>query len=325
MAEEDFIKIIEVDESGKLKHRENTKLEFKANYNKNDLITYSKTMAAFANKKGGYIVFGISDNPRKANGMTNDNFENIDNKDISEVLNSHFSPEIEFETYSFSYNGKKFGIFKVSESNNKPIVCIKTDGKKDNKPITSEGDIFYRYSARSERIKYPDLKSIFDNNIELERLKWMEHIEKIATIGPRNVKMLDLIRGKVVLDSDRSIVLDKELLKNIKFVEEGKFVEKDGAPTLKLVGEIQNGELICPKINLEDDYYTAKDLFQELDLNFAPIYMQPLVREFGLDKQNGFMETKKGNKYYSIKCLEYLRNKKLTNGDIKLLCKKYKN
>ena len=40
MAEEDFIKIIEVDESGKLKHRENTKLEFKANYNKNDLITY---------------------------------------------------------------------------------------------------------------------------------------------------------------------------------------------------------------------------------------------------------------------------------------------
>ena len=30
---------------------ENTKLEFKANYNKNDLITYSKTMVAFANKK----------------------------------------------------------------------------------------------------------------------------------------------------------------------------------------------------------------------------------------------------------------------------------
>jgi hypothetical protein len=28
MVEEDFIKIIEVDESGKLKHRENTKLEF---------------------------------------------------------------------------------------------------------------------------------------------------------------------------------------------------------------------------------------------------------------------------------------------------------
>ena len=45
--------------------------------------------------------------------------------------------------------------------------------KKDNKPIISEGDIFYRYSARSERIKYPDLKSIFDNNIKLERLKWM--------------------------------------------------------------------------------------------------------------------------------------------------------
>ena len=41
--------------------------------------------------------------------------------------------------------------------------------------------------------------------------------------------MIDLIRGKVVLDGDRSIVLDKKLLKNIKFVEEGKFVEKDGA------------------------------------------------------------------------------------------------
>ncbi len=324
MIEEDFKKIIEVDESGKLRHRENTKLEFKANYNKGDLIMYSKTMAAFANKKGGYIIFGISDNPRKANGMTNDNFDNIDNKDISEVLNGHFSPEIEFETYSFSCNDKKFGIFEVSESNNKPIVCTKTDGKKDNKPIISEGDIFYRYSARSERIKYPDLKSIFDNNIKLERLKWMEHIEKIATIGPRNVKMLDLIRGEIVLDDDRSIVLDKELLKNIKFVEEGKFVEKDGAPTLKLIGEIQNGELICPKINLEDDYYTAKELFQELGLEFATIYMRRLVLEFNLNKQDGFMETKKGNKYYSIQCLEYLRNKNLTNEKVKSLYKKHK-
>ena len=51
MTEEDFKKIIEVDENEKLKHRENTKLEFKANYNRGDLIMYSKTMTAFANKK----------------------------------------------------------------------------------------------------------------------------------------------------------------------------------------------------------------------------------------------------------------------------------
>lgn len=324
MNEQNFQELIEADDSNRLKHRENTKLEFKANYNKNDLILYAKTMAAFANRRGGYIVFGVGDNPRKADGMSNNNFDSIDNKDISQILNTHFSPAIEYEVHSFIDNDKKFGIFEIYESENKPIVCIKTEGKKENKPIVSEGDIFYRYSGRSERIKYPDLKTILDDNIKIERQKWMEHIEKIATIGVKNVKMLDLVRGEVLLDNGKNIVVDKELLRNIKFVEEGKFVEKDGAPALRLIGEIQNGELVYPRINLEDDYNTAKELFGKLDLKFAPIYMTPLVLEYRLDKQEGFMAQKNNIKYYSCICLEFLKSQNLTNEKVKELYKKHK-
>ena len=36
-----------------------------------------KTMAAFANNSGGYIVFGISDSPRTAKGLSEKSLKNL--------------------------------------------------------------------------------------------------------------------------------------------------------------------------------------------------------------------------------------------------------
>jgi hypothetical protein len=68
-------------------------------------------------------------------------------------------------------------------------------------------------------------------------LLWLQHITKISTIGPKNVQLLDTYKGEITTGEGR-ILIDKNILDKLKFVQEGKFVEKDGAPTLKLVGEI---------------------------------------------------------------------------------------
>lgn len=65
----------------------------------------------------------------------------------------------------------------------------------------------------------------------------MKHIEKIGTIGPQNIHLLDTYKGELHTGNGK-ILLDKELLDKIKFIKEGHFVEKEGAPTLKLIGEI---------------------------------------------------------------------------------------
>ena len=63
---EDLVRKIvsSVTSSGLLKSRESNTVEFKENFNASNTSKYAKTMAAFANNKGGYIIFGITDRPR---------------------------------------------------------------------------------------------------------------------------------------------------------------------------------------------------------------------------------------------------------------------
>ena len=55
--------------AGTLKSRESNTVEFKESFNKNSTAKYAKTMAAYSNNRGGYIIFGVKDNPRKIVGF----------------------------------------------------------------------------------------------------------------------------------------------------------------------------------------------------------------------------------------------------------------
>jgi len=62
--------------------------------------------------------------------------------------------------------------------------------------------------------------------------------KNIAKIGPQNIAIVDTLKGEIEGKNDHKLLIDTKLIKDIKFVQEGKFVDKDGAPTLKLVGNI---------------------------------------------------------------------------------------
>ena len=49
--------------AGTLKSRESNTVEFKESFNKNSTAKYAKTMASYSNNRGGYIIFGVKDNP----------------------------------------------------------------------------------------------------------------------------------------------------------------------------------------------------------------------------------------------------------------------
>ena len=188
-------------------------------------------MAAFSNTNGGYIIFGITNAPRTLVGLSTQNFDNQDDAIIAGFLNGLFSPEIHFERFVWTANDKKVGAIHIHESNAKPIVAIKTGDE------IRESDIYYRYSARSERIKYPELKTMFDFVIETERKRWIDHLQKVSKIGVDNIALMDLKEGKIE-GHGGTFLIDEKLLSELKFINEG-FVSRSGAPTLKVLGEVK--------------------------------------------------------------------------------------
>lgn len=54
-------------------NREGSTIEFKESYSHAGMAQYFKTIAAFANNAGGYIIFGVGDKPRRLLGLKDKN------------------------------------------------------------------------------------------------------------------------------------------------------------------------------------------------------------------------------------------------------------
>lgn len=210
--------------------RESGWLEFKESFNWNSKDRYARSIAAFANNKGGFLVFGVSDNPRDLIGLRTDNFETLDEAKITEYLNSVFAPEIIFEKYVPNIKRKKVGIIRVYESSNKPVVCIKNDGS------LKEAEIYYRYNAQSATIKFPELNILLDEIRKNEQKRWIELFTKVSQIGSSNAAILDTVNGKIE-GRGGILVIDKGLIPKLRFIQEGN-IKETGTPILKLIGDV---------------------------------------------------------------------------------------
>ena len=270
------------DDQGRLKARESSDLEYKETFSLGSLSKYAKLLAGFANAKGGFIVFGVKDHPRKVTGVRADRFDAVQIEKIQESVSAFLSPELAWEIDSLQLGDKTVGYIYVAEAEEKPVIC-KVDRGNDLK----NGEIYYRYRGRTKVIGFPELKRIHNEIRDRERALWMAHVERIGRIGPRNVAFLDLFEGRIesASSSDR-LIIDRELLDQIKselsFVESGRFLETKGRPTLRLVGELAASDnVIVPSLDPERDYpFVVQTLADELQIRRYDV--QVLVWKLGL-------------------------------------------
>ena len=219
-------------------HESSTK-EFKASFNMASLPTYARTMAGFANASGGYIVFGIEDTPRTLKGLADEvaiSFDRLDTAQLTESINDLFAPEIHWERVLTTQHGRKIGVIYVYKALRKPIMARKNH----NKPPINEGDIFYRYNGRTERIKFPELEHIIDETRDAERRAFQSLVDRVLSSGPSNVAILDFTTSQVTGYSGKTLLIDEALLQKITFIREGEFNETTGSPTLKLIGDVES-------------------------------------------------------------------------------------
>ncbi len=299
-------------EKNKMIRRESVSLEYKESFNFGSMAMYFRTIASFANRNGGYIIFGIKDKPREPIGLKAKNlkmFEDLKIEEFTKNLNEYFSPEIMWEHCIYEFENKFFGIIYIHELENKPAICKKNYDPKEEKYSLKDGDIYYRYSGKSQKIRYSELMEIIDKKRKNEERMWLDYLIKSSRIGIENIGLLNLKSGNIQGKNIKSIYIDEGLLKQIKFIQEGNFCETKGSPALKLMGEIENinGEKIIIKeekekikirgiseIDIIETFLKDKDVSEEAEeyikeitnckSGFVPVYYYLILSNCTIDE-----------------------------------------
>jgi hypothetical protein len=280
-----------LDKRGYIKRRESFDIEYKQNFQGGDnILKYIKSLVGMANNKGGQIIFGIQDSPHLPKGMTNNHFNETDPAKIDRLIREYFSQELIWHSNILEFNNGEFGQIIVKEAESKPILC-----KKNKDSLLREGAIYYRYRAETKEIEFAELKNLLDKEKEKEKLLWMQHIQKIAQLGPQNVSLFDTYKGEISVGNGK-ILLDKSILNKISFIKEGQFVEKEGSPTLRLIGNIEG--LVDTNVTIESDKLyplLTKDLQNRLSLNSREV--QAIIWKLEIKTKKKFhTEIKLGSK-----------------------------
>lgn len=256
--------------SWRFKHGESDCHECKQDFGFKHAGKWLRAVAALANNAGGYIVFGVTDkkitdgevdpDSYSVIGLGSLDFVNADPADFTKRIKATFDPTPKVEAAVLDLESTKVGIMYVHQHGSRPIIAQKGDGDQ-----VKEGDIFFRYSGQSARIKYSDLRAILDDRDRQSREQILPMVAKLLQLGPQSAMVADLTGG-ILSDENRSILIGEDLLEKIKFIRAGEFDEKKGEPTLKLVGELHSTDVAGGMVR--KSFVTPADLLEEfLHLN----------------------------------------------------------
>ncbi len=224
----------------KVKNRETNYREFKAIFDSNKLWMYAKTMAAFANRDGGVIFFGIKDNSKELLGVPEDQ---LDDTTISNFTKEFFEPEIVFDMSYKEYNGINLLCIIVQPCKNKPVICKKKKIQQEKgaptKHVLNEGTIYYRYSTSTVDIKYPALREMLDNSVKKAVKDFTDTMNMVSKIGHERFVIIDE-KNLIGKDKKTPVYITDETVDNIKWIRKGQFTQEDtGDKAMVVVGETE--------------------------------------------------------------------------------------
>lgn len=280
---------------------ENEEIEHKRSYSFNANV--AKTCAAFANNRGGYIIFGVDNRSAKLEGLSHSNakkFREYDLRKATQQLHRYFDPNITIDKRHGEFMGKSYGIITVYESDVKPIMSINKDDDAD----LDDGVIYYRYGAESKRIRSSDLQRIISDRIQ----KSMERIASLTQIaisrGPENIAVFDTVSGEGIGPQVQPFVIDKSALDSLDIVKEGQLSETEGAPALRLVADVTT-VIDTHELDIDKERVVHAFLDQErvgnpeaflssitkYDVTYAPLYYFAHLAGFGMASLQDYIST----------------------------------
>jgi len=130
---------------------ESRNIEFKERLpdSKQEAAAIARTMAAFANTGGGYLVFGIRDNRTPA-GIFGEHFSAACDR-VSDIATNCFSPAIGWDKGLVNFGEFQLGVIYAYEAPAKPVVAMADSNGIDKSMI------YFRYEGKTQRIEPGDL------------------------------------------------------------------------------------------------------------------------------------------------------------------------
>lgn len=210
-------------------NRESEHREFKIAFEKENLWKYAQTIAAFANRDGGVIFFGIKNSPRELVGISGNEPDELV---FSNFIKEYFEPEVPFTLGTKKIHGKIVLFVVVKQSVDKPIICKKKKvqqfrekGKPDLE-LLREGAVYYRYSSSNGEIKYAELKKILDEGVQKVFHSLVDNITLINKVGHDRAAIVDAA-GLSGDNNTATVYITTETAKNMNWISKGRFSETE--------------------------------------------------------------------------------------------------
>ncbi|GGJ21791.1 ATP-binding protein [Neoroseomonas lacus] len=261
---------------------ETDQVECKTSFGLRHPSAWLRAVAALANNRGGYVLFGVGDaastDPHTVLGLSSDEFATIDTSEIAKRLRATFDPTPSFRRAVVSIAGKRVGVLHVELHPSRPIIATRAEGGNDIR----EGDIFFRYSGQSRRISYADLRAMLDQRDAQARADIMPMIGRLLSLGPDRAMIADLSAGQL-MDGKQVIQLDESIIQRLSFIKEGEFDERTGAPALRLVGDVQPTTTLVTKKGLVTREEMRRDFLADKLTADATDYLRCAVEVSGSD------------------------------------------
>lgn len=311
--------IEEIEECFFTRLHENDQIEFKKSLvaNKQSINkSYLKTIAGFANHKGGWMIFGVEPDENEVIGIKA-KYNNLDNVVVSTSIREGIDGTFGYDFFTAKIKNKVIGFLKIEKALNPPVIV--KQNHQENGVNLQTGDIFYRYSAQTARISATDLHHIIDEEISKKSKAFLSKVQQIIKIGTENTALLNTNTGEI--DADKSnvkLILSEDILSKINLIEEGKIVKKDGAPAYVVKGNIES--IIQPTKIIEKQVTTgirAKDYYSCFFSFRCPnpkVYLKELLyRETHYYPIYFFMQKAKLTVEETIKFLESINEHEVKN------------
>ncbi|HSP88144.1 MAG TPA: ATP-binding protein [Ignavibacteriaceae bacterium] len=189
---------------------ENLHCEFKRKFSSPEKI--AREMIAFANTKGGYIIFGVDDD-KTIVGVES---EKAEAELINDAAKTFCEPPIEYQLNYIDVEGKEIVVAEVYESSNKPhrlqdylknfdINKAEVIIRVNDKSMIASKEMVRIMKAQAENLtlkKYsigPDEKRVFDYLSENETIS-VKQLSELINISERRASrtLVKLIRARLL-------------------------------------------------------------------------------------------------------------------------------
>lgn len=143
---------------------ETTNIDFKVDIEKEKPKSWLKSVSAFANTKGGIILFGVDDKTRAEKGIT-DVIKATEK--ISELINARIEPLPRYELNYFEEAGKDFIELEIGDGPITPYFYV-ADGRKEafirsgNQSIPAPAHILQNLILKGKNITFDSLPSEYN-------------------------------------------------------------------------------------------------------------------------------------------------------------------